>query len=102
MQPLGSGFCQPVGQQLSHHLLIGIIVEVRLHTFVDTGGKDSQTGSNRLLSLGSDEVGQTETGRARLLTQAGYSVSTGQNDVVALSPRVSDEQQGMCAIGSCQ
>ena len=89
---LGCRLGQTVGQQLGHHLLVGVRGEVGRHGAVDARGKEAHAVGDR-----TDEVGQTEAGTARLLAQQGdvLAATAVEHDVVAVGMGLFDGEEGV-------
>ena len=90
--------CQSVGQQLHHHLLIGVVVKVFLQTHIDSSGKKTYTVLLRMY-----EISKTKTiTTGLLLAKQGDTVSVSEHDIVALAMGINQQEQGMGTIATFQ
>ena len=80
MHPFCSSLSQPISQQLCHHLLVRIGVEISFEGHVCRGGEDAEFRGKR-----GYKVGKTKIRRfSLLLTQARYPKRGGNHNIITI------------------
>ena len=104
MHALGGRLGQTIGQELHHHLLIGVVIEIGLQTDIHRRGKDPDTvfhtGGKR-----TEEIRQTEirlSDRRRPLLAQQRDPGTPDDDVIAIAVGLENLEQGIHMITALQ
>ena len=97
MHTLGGRLGQTVGQELYHHLLIGIVIKIGLQSHIHGRGKDPETvfhtGGKRPEIIGQTEIRLSDRRRTLLAQQR--DPGTPDDNIIAIAIGIAYLEQGI-------